>query len=109
MKRGDLVTVAPPGDFGRPRPAVIVQSDLFANHTTLAIVPVTSTSTPASPLFRLSLSPSEQNGLRTPSDVMVDRMMSVRARRIGETIGRLDGKDMRRISQALARFLGITP
>ncbi|TMJ14740.1 MAG: type II toxin-antitoxin system PemK/MazF family toxin, partial [Alphaproteobacteria bacterium] len=29
MNRGDLVTVALPGAYGKPRPAVVVQADRF--------------------------------------------------------------------------------
>ena len=107
MRRGDVVTVALPRDFGKPRPAVVIQSDLFANHTTVTVLPVTSTVTAASPLFRLRLVPSADNGLQAPSDVMVDRTMSVRPNKIGETIGRLNDADMLRINRALALFLAI--
>ena len=31
MKRGDVVIVSAPGDFGKPRPAVVIQSDIFFN------------------------------------------------------------------------------
>ncbi len=109
MRRGDLVTVALPGDFGKPRPAVVVQSDLFAGHATVTVLPVTSTLTPPTPLFRLPLEPSPENGLRAPSCVMVDKAMSVRAGRLGRTIGRLDEVDMMRINRAMALFLGIAP
>lgn len=107
MTRGDIVTVALPGELGKPRPAVVIQSDLFAGHTTVTVLPVTSILTPGSPLFRLRLVPSAENGLRTPSDVMVDRTMSVRPNRVGGTIGRLDDADMLRINRALTLFLGI--
>lgn len=107
MRRGDVVTVALPGDFGKPRPAVIIQSHLFANHTTVTVLPVTSTVTAASPLFRLRLVPSADNGLHASSDVMVDRTTSVRPDRIGGTIGRPGDADMLRIHRALALFLGI--
>ena len=107
MRRGDVVTVALPRDFGKPRPAVVIQSDLFANHTTVTVLPVTSIVTAASPLFRLRLVPSADNGLQAPSDVMVDRTMSVRPNKIGETIGRLNDADMLRINRALALFLAI--
>ena len=107
MRRGDLVTVALPGDFGKPRPAVVIQSDLFAPHTTVTVLPVTSTVTPPIPLLRPPLEPSVTNGLRAPSCVMVDKTMSVRADRVGATIGRLDEADMLRINRALALFFGI--
>lgn len=29
MRRGDIVTIALQGDYGKPRPALIIQSDLF--------------------------------------------------------------------------------
>ena len=109
MRRGDLVTVALPGDFGKPRPAVVVQSDLFAGHATVTVLPLTSTVTPPAPLFRLPIEPSRRNGLQVPSCVMVDKAMSVRAGRFGSTIGRLDEVDTVRIDRAMALFLGITP
>ena len=108
MRRGDIVTVALPGDFGKPRPAVVVQSDLFAGHATVTVLPVTSTVMPSMPLFRLPIKPSPDNGLRAPSCVMVDKTMSVRAGRLGGTIGRLDEADMIRVNRAMALFLGIT-
>jgi len=86
---------------------VVIQSDLFANHTTVTVLPVTSTMTAASPLFRLRLVPSADNGLQASSNVMVDRTMSVRPNKIGDTIGRLGDADMLRINRALALFLGI--
>lgn len=108
MRRGDLVTVALPGDFGKPRPAVVVQSDLFAGHATVTVLPLTSTVTPPAPLFRLALEPSPDNGLQAPSCVMVDKAMSIRAGELGSTIGRLGEADMTRINRAMALFLGIT-
>ena len=109
MRRGDLVTVALPGDFGKSRPAVVVQSDLFAGHSTVTVLPVTSTVTPPTPLFRPPLQPSPENGLRASSCVMVDKAMSVRAEKLGASFGRLAEADMLRINRAMALFLGIAP
>lgn len=109
MRRGDLVTVALPGDFGKPRPAVVVQSDLFAGHATVTVLPVTSTVTPPTPLFRLPIEPSPGNGLRVSSCVMADKAMSVRAEKLGAPFGRLAEADMLRINRAMALFLGIAP
>lgn len=106
MRRGDLVTAALPDDFGKPRPALVVQSDLFANHITVTILPVTSTAVRA-PLTRLPVEPSPENGLHGPSFVMIDKAMSVRTERLGAAFGRLDGADMVRVNRALALFLGI--
>lgn len=106
MRRGDLVTAALPGDFGKPRPALVVQSDLFANHATITVLPVTSTEVRA-PFTRLPVEPSAGNGLHGPSFVMTDKAMSVRTERLGATFGRLDDADMIRVNRALALFLGI--
>lgn len=54
MRRGDLVTVALQGDFGKPRPALIIQSDLFDAHPSLTILPVTSELRAAVSYFRES-------------------------------------------------------
>ena len=88
---------------------MVVQSDLFAGHATVTVLPLTSTVIPPAPLFRLPLEPSRGSGLQVPSCVMVDKAMSVRAGRLGRVIGRLDEAEMMRINRALALFLGIAP
>jgi mRNA interferase MazF len=63
LKRGDVVVVALAGDYGKPRPALVVQSDLFnETHASVTVVPVTSTLVDA-PIFRLTVEPSPANGL----------------------------------------------
>lgn len=107
MKRGELVTVALPGDYGKPRPAVIVQADPFNDtHASLALVPVTSTLVDA-PLFRLVVEPSPRNGLRTLSQLMVDKLITVRRERVGATIGVLEPEPVTRLNRALALWLGL--
>jgi mRNA interferase MazF len=105
MKRGDLVTVALQGDLGKPRPALIIQSDLFDEHPSVTILPVTSELRDV-PLFRIQINPSETNGLRKPSQVMIDKPQSVAREKIGNVFGHLDDKNMSAISRALAVFLG---
>ncbi|MDD5057843.1 MAG: type II toxin-antitoxin system PemK/MazF family toxin [Sideroxydans sp.] len=105
MRRGDLVTVALQGDLGKPRPALIIQSDLFDTHPSVTILPVTSELRVA-PLFRIAVTPSELNGLSKPSQVMVDKPQSISREKIGEVIGRLDGETMLAVNRALAVFLG---
>ena len=108
VKRGDLITATLPGGLGKPRPALVIQSDFFANHTTVAVLPITSaTARDRSLLVRLAIEPSVENGLRKPSFVMVDKAMSIRTERLGSSFGRLSDTDMTRINRALALFLGI--
>lgn len=107
MRRGDLVVVAMQGDYGKPRPALVVQSDLFNDrHASVTVTPVTSTLVDA-PLFRLTVEPSPRNGLRSLSQIMVDKVTTVRRARLGQTIGRLEDDIMLRVSRALALWFGI--
>ncbi|MBK5939645.1 type II toxin-antitoxin system PemK/MazF family toxin [Halochromatium roseum] len=106
MTRGDLVTIALSGDFGKPRPALVIQADQFQEHATRAVLPVTSTVV-AAPLFRITLEPSADNGLKQPSQVMVDKAMTVKRDKIGPVFGRIDLDKLVEIERALAVFLGI--
>jgi mRNA interferase MazF len=105
MRRGDLVTIALPGDYGKPRPALVIQSDLFDQHPSVTILPVTS-ELRETPLFRIQVEPEATNGLRKSSQVMVDKAQTVPREKIGGTIGRLDDESLLAIDRALAVFLG---
>ena len=105
MRRGDLVTVALQDDPGKPRPALIIQSDLFDAHPSVTILPVTGELRNA-PLFRIPVNPTEQNGLTKPSQVMVDKPHSVARNKVGLVFGRLDDETMLAVNRALAVFLG---
>ena len=106
MRRGDLVTVAFPGDFAKPRPALVVQADAFDETGTLTVLLLSTTPVDA-PLLRPSVRPSAQNGLHKPSQVMVDKAMSVRRDRVGAVFGQLEADVLVEVSRALAVFLGI--
>ena len=73
MSRGDIVAIAMRGLYtGKPRPALIVQSDLFnATHSSITICPITSEVVDA-PLFRVNIPPGARTGLRVASQAMVD-------------------------------------
>ncbi len=105
VKRGDLVPIAPSGDSGKPRPALVIRSDLFEAHPSITILPVTSELREA-PLFRIRVEPTDDNGLRRTSEVMVDKLQTVARERIGKEIGRLDDVAMLAVNRALAVFLG---
>ena len=107
MRRGDVVIVAAAGDYGKPRPAVIVQSDAFPEtHASVVVCQMTSDLADA-PDFRITVEPSDDNGLRTRSQVMADKPTTVRRARIGGVIGRLDTGDLRRLNVALALVMGL--
>jgi mRNA interferase MazF len=106
MQRGDLVSVAIQGDFGKPRPALVIQSPLFANHTSVTVLLTTSTLVEA-PLLRVTVKASTSNGLQKTSQVMVDKAMTVRLDKIGSVLGRVESDQMLEIDRCLAVFLGI--
>jgi mRNA interferase MazF len=107
MQRGDLVTVAAAGDYGKPRPAVIVQTDAFPeSHASVVVCQLTSELVDA-PDFRVTIDPRPENGLRLTSQVMADKPVTVRRERIGRKIGRLGTQDMARLNAALAFVLGL--
>jgi mRNA interferase MazF len=93
-------------DYGKPRPAIVIQSDLFAEHPSTTVLPITSDLERA-PLVRVRMHPSVNNGLSKVSDVMVDKIQSLPLRRIGAQIGVADSKTMDEIVMALALFLGM--
>jgi mRNA interferase MazF len=107
MKRGDVVTVAVSGDFGKPRPAVIVQSDAVSEeHASVIVCPMTSELSDLH-AFRVNIVPTAENGLRTFSQVMADKLIAVRRVRIGGRIGHLEATDLSRVSAALSLVLGL--
>jgi mRNA interferase MazF len=97
VRRGDLVIIAMQGDYGKPRPALVIQSDLFTTtHSSVAVAPVTRTIVDA-PLFRLTVDPTNSNGLVT----------AVRRDKIGKAVGRLDDGTMMRVNRAIALWFGL--
>jgi mRNA interferase MazF len=107
MQRGDVVTVAAAGDYGKPRPAVIVQTDAFPkNHASVVVCQLTSELADA-PDFRVTVEPKPENGLRLRSQVMADKPVTVRRERIGKKIGRIGNPDMARLGIALAFVFGL--
>lgn len=106
MRRGDLITVALAGDFGKPRPALVIQADAFADIGTVTVLLVTATLVDA-PLLRITVEPTAQNGLRRTSQVMVDKAMTVRRERMGSAIGRVDDATLLAVNRALVVFLGL--
>jgi len=105
-RRGDFVTIALPGDFGKPRPALIIQADQFTATATATLLLVTSTLIEA-PLLRVNVEPGPHNGLRKLSQVMIDKAMTVRRERLGPPMGRIDADSLVEVERRLAVFLGI--
>lgn len=107
MKRGDIVLVIARGDYGKPRPAVIVQSDLFnATHASLLVCLLTTEIVKA-PLFRLILRPTPENGLHEVSQIMVDKLVAIPRDRVRDCIGAIDDTTLLALNRCLALMLGL--
>jgi mRNA interferase MazF len=107
VKRGDVVVVALSGDYGKPRPALVVQSDLFNDtHASVTLAPVTSTIVDA-PLFRVTLEPSSATGLRSVSQIMIDKVTTVKRDKVDRTIGRINDETLLRVNRAIALWFGL--
>lgn len=108
VRRGEIWTVAGGGSYaGKPRPAVIVQDDRIYTTESITICPLTSDQSVA-PLFRLAVEPSEKNGLRVASRIMVDKISTVQKTKLGMLVGRLAEEDIVRLNRAIVVFLGIS-
>lgn len=106
MKRGDIVTAVLTRDFGKPRPALVVQADAFEALPTVTLLPFTSDLQDAH-LLRIGVEPTASNGLDRMSQVQIDKVTTVRTAKLGGQVGTLDAAVMRRVDEALGRFLGI--
>jgi mRNA interferase MazF len=106
VNRGDLAPIAQPGVYGKPRPALIIQSGLFKVHPSVTILPLTS-ELRNTPLFRLRVEPSKENGLRVTSEVMIDKITTVPREKAKEIFGHLEERYLREIERLLAVWLGI--
>lgn len=107
MKRGEIWTVAGGGDYtGKPRPAVIIQDDHFDATGSITLCVFTSDPTDA-PLLRLLVEPTANNGLKSPSRLMVDKITTVSKARLGQRIGLLADEDLVRLNRAMIVFLGM--
>jgi mRNA interferase MazF len=106
MQRGDFVVVALQGDHGKPRPALVIQSDLFDQLATVTVLPLVSSGRVRA-ITRVDVEPSEANGLFAPSQIVVHRPATIARAKVSRVIGRADEETMLTVTRALAVFLGL--
>lgn len=107
LQKGDIVVCVSTGSYGKPCPAVVVQSDLFnSSHASVVICPITSYLVEA-PLFRLALRPTAANGLTVSSQIMVDKLAAIKVEKITQQIGKLTASEIKSLDDALKLWLGI--
>lgn len=106
MRRGDIVTVSAPGDYGKPRPAVVVQSDWIGGTDSVLVSLMTSIVRDA-PSFRLSVDPAPETGLKVASQVMIDKITALPRTKCGPPIGRLPDPALIELNRLLSVMLGL--
>jgi len=107
MRRGEIWTVSGgPEYLGKARPVVILQDDRFDATASVTVCAFTTDPTDA-PLFRLPVEPTDGNGLRRSSRLMVDKVTTVPRSKLGARLGRLDEATIVRTNRALMVFLGM--
>ncbi len=108
MQRGDIVTVAAPGDYGKPRPAVVIQGDILnqANSRSSIVALMTGTIVDA-PLLRLTIMPTPDNGLTKVSQVQANRILTLPTEKVGPRIGQLTEMEIIALNRMLAIVIGL--
>ena len=108
VTRGDIAVVATSGAYtGKPRPAVVVQADIFNQaHASVTLCPITSECIDA-PLFRIAVPPGARTGLALPSQVMVDKVVSVPRAALGDVVGTCSPEELDLVADALRRWLDL--
>lgn len=108
LKRGDIFTAATGSGFGgKPRPVLIVQADDYCASPRI-IVALIESPVPNPPSTRLSIAPSQLNGLAKPSEIAVDLLVTVPWDKFGTHVGEASRYDMQRVDRAMLALLGLT-
>ena len=105
-RRGDIVLVAGDVFASKPRPAVVIQDHLFHATSSVTVCPVTTTESEAS-LLRLSVPAGERTGLAADSQIMVDKITTVRRRNVTGPIGELTPEQLLDLERRILVFLGL--
>ena len=106
MKRGDFITVVAPGDYGKPRPAIVIQSDWLKATDSILVALLTSALVDA-PFYRLQIESTEENGLKAPSQIMVDKIIAMPRAKCGRTMGRIDEAGLIALNHMLSVVIGL--
>jgi mRNA interferase MazF len=108
LKRGDVVLVVMSGDYGKPRPAVVVQSDemIRFGFSSVVVCPLTS-HVGDRPRVRVTVEPDQANGASLRSEIMVEKLVGISVGKIRRIVGHLDDATMRKVVRALFVVLGL--
>jgi mRNA interferase MazF len=105
MKQFDIYTTAGGTYSSKPRPSVIIQSVGFEDFDSITIIPITTVQVDSE--FRILLEPSNENGLESPSFVMIDKLTTIKKTALGDKIGHVDEVYRELIEGKLLHFIGM--
>ncbi|MCE2964798.1 MAG: type II toxin-antitoxin system PemK/MazF family toxin [Alphaproteobacteria bacterium] len=105
MRRGDIVIATAQGDYGKPRPFLVLQTDALLDplHASVVLCLITK-ETRNSPILEITIEPTAINNLQHVSFVFVDKIVTLRPDKIKAVMGNLENEHMREVEQKL-RFL----
>jgi mRNA interferase MazF len=107
LKRGDIATAAPPGEFGKPRPVLIIQALTDVPPERVTVILITADLLRL-PLLRIPIEPTAQNGLERSSEIAVDNIQTFSVKKLGGVVGFADALTMRLVDAAMSRHLGLS-
>jgi mRNA interferase MazF len=107
LKRGDVALIVLQGELGKPRPGVIIQSDEFGALSSLIVCPMSSHIDDDNDRMRPIVSPTVQNGLLVRTQIMTDKLNTLRRDRVRRVIGTLDSDACEQLDLALLLVLGL--
>lgn len=105
LQRGDVLKVIIPGEYGKPRPAVIIQTRMLHDIPSLIVVPCTSELVDGC-IYRPNVPHDEQTGLLLPTQAMADKLVAVSKRRIREVIGHVSPETLDDVERAVHFVIG---
>jgi mRNA interferase MazF len=108
FKSGDIIVAANPGDYGKPRPCLVLQAELFDDLPSVTFCMITSALRDDRPLVRITISPTTENGLHQASQIAIDKILTLPIERISKKIGTASDDVMQQVTRALVLFLGIS-
>ena len=109
MKRSSVVIVSVPGDYGKPRPAVVIQHTRLMSVLDSVVVALLTTSPEGGTRVRILVEPDAHNGLRATSRIMVDKLFTLQRHRVSEPVGEIDAISMAKVDNALRALLDLEP
>jgi len=106
INRGEIWSVLWTGLAGKPRPALVIQSERY-RLTDTDILALITTSRNEQGELRLPIKADDDNGLLQDSYICLDKLMAIPLTNLGERYGRADDSIMAEIDARLIKVLGI--